>query len=230
VIGGTVAQVLTSQSAEASCFSGEQSIFVGNYSQTSAYGSTNTFDVRDRNLDTSCSGSAAWSTSQLGSTTALKQVEVGWEEHQSGGNHVFCYFWEAQNGNVYWGGPCQGTFWTFPQTDVRLRVAHKTDGTFHFYVDEGSGFVDLLDLGFGDDQLGGFTHGWPKGETSRSGGTGTGASDEHSQLQYRSGSSGSNWVNWSNNGTQSGDQDSMPGWHHCKITATLYKIVSGTCP
>jgi len=225
-------QLLIPAPALASCFSGEQTIFVGNYAQTSAYGVTNVFDVRNRDLDGSCSGPKAWSTAQLGSTSAAVQAEVGWSEDNVG-SHSFCYFWEAQNGNLVWGGPCQGSYWTFPQSAVKFRVAHHTDGTFHFYVDEGSGtgWVDLVTLGFPDDYLGNFSHGWPKGETGRSGGTGTGASDDHWALTYRQGSSGSNWVDWSNNGTQNGAQDTMPGWHHCKIIDTRYKIVQNgaTC-
>jgi hypothetical protein len=214
--------------AEASCFSGEQADFVGNFAVSNAYGSTNWFQIRDRNLDTSCSNPVAVSTAQLGDATGDNQVEMGWWEDLSGGQHRFRYFWEAQHGSVTYGGCCDSG------TDITSHVGeswgwrvafHGSDNNFHWYIDSGSGFTEIIPPGIGW-QVVGFQHGNPKGETNRRGGTGTGAKDDHYNSTYKSGSTGANWVNWTNNSLQSCN---IPGWNYTKVSDTEWTMTTGTC-
>jgi hypothetical protein len=128
--------------AHADCFAGEQTIFVGNYGVTNAYGSTNTIDIRNRDLATSCGTTSTWSTSQLGSSTHVQQVEVGWKEYMSGGSKHWCIFWAAQNGGAYWQANRNCQYETSTTQDVRFRVEYDgpTD-KFYFWVDNGNGFT-----------------------------------------------------------------------------------------
>jgi hypothetical protein len=233
-IGFSLDMLALAAPSQADTCVGEQTIFSGDYHTTNAYGTTNTFDVRNRPLGSGCGSASAWSTAQLGSSTEVKQVEVGWNESLTFlGDKHWCMFWEAQNGNASWGGACRGAYDTSPNTNDVFRVAYNsTYDTFRYYIDVGNGFVEVTDPGphgFNQDLVA-FTHGWPKGEVGRSA-SDVGAADDQSQLQYRSGSTGSNWVDWTFNGVQNGDQDSMPGWKHCRINDHHFTIIhdNDTC-
>lgn len=219
--------------ASAHCFPNEQTIFVGNYAVTSAYGTTNWIKIRDRQLDAGCSDPSAWSTAQLGDATAVNQVEVGWNEHPDGSSHDHNWFWEAQHGTVVYGGCCEAgsSLNGWVGHNFGWRVAYHTDGNFHFYLNSGTGFTEIALPNGISWQAVGFKQGWPKGETGRRGGTDTSAVDNQYDLQYKYAASGASWTNWTNNSLPE-NQDSIPHWNHAKVSDTEYNIVqcTGTYP
>ena len=225
-----VAAVLVSRTddAKAACFSDEQSIFVGNYFVDTAYGTSNTFTVHNRPLDTGCSNPAVTTTAQLGDPNAGNQVEIGYTEHLNGdGTHNFHWFWEAQHGTIAYNNLGDaGTGISTGTTDSWRVAFHSSDGNFHWYIDSGSGFTDVNPPGIGWGAIG-FKQGNAKGEVSRAGGTNTDVDDHQWGLQRRQGSTGSNWVDWTGN-TLPENQDGIPWWDHNKISDVEYKIVQCT--
>ncbi|MEO8292080.1 MAG: hypothetical protein ABI635_02985 [Actinomycetota bacterium] len=219
--------------AFANCFSGEQTIFVGNYAITTAYGTTNWIKIRDRQLDAGCSDPSAWSTAQLGDATALNQVEMGWQERPSGSSHIFNWFWEAQHGSIAYGGCCQTGSNLTPRVGDSFgwRVAYHRDGNFHWYLNDGSGLTEVGSSTGIAWQVVDFRQGWPKGETGRRGGTDTSAFDNQYNLNYKYQASGASWTNWTNNSLPEG-QDSIPYWDHVKVSDTEFNIrqCTGTYP
>jgi hypothetical protein len=169
------------------------------------------------------------------SPTADAQTEAGWHEYVSGSSHAWCLFWEAQLGTAVYGGPCQPASATSPATGTSFRVSYFHDsGNFKYSVNFGSGWLDIpvpgSPNGF-DASIIGMTHGWPRGEEGRRGGTGSGATDDQSSLQYKA-NAYSDWKDWTENDTRGGNQNGVTGYHHCSITNTHYTfiITSISCP
>ncbi len=170
----------------------------------------------------------AHSTAHLTNAGYTKFIEVGWVECCPGPGPFFFYFFEGNDGtggSFTWGGFANGGQVPNPpgngtSYDGRFWLQHFGSATqFHMYVDwNHDGTID--DTAGSPNML--FTSGVPRAETGRRGGTGTGASDHHFQLQYYS--SGGSWLAWPDNGLP---QDGISNWHWQRIGDTAYKVVKG---
>jgi hypothetical protein len=209
----------------------EQSIFVFiNLGADGSYGTTNTFARRNRDLDANCPNRSAVSTAQVGSATETKQEEVGWVEYVDSGVRKWSIFWETQRSRTD-STIGYATTWTACSscpTDLKFRVEYSTDiaGWQTFWNDGSWHRVGPTDSsGNFLPEHPGFANGWPKGETTRNGDPGTGASDYQFSLDHRSCPASSSascvYFNWAETNTQS---DSMPGWKHCDATSDSYVI------
>ena len=169
----------------------EQGLFVRTY-ETGADGVWSEIYLRDRDLSLACLGglheraSEAHSTAHVKNTSFDKWAEVGWHEGfgATSNVHLWNLFWEVGYGNVIICdlscGPSVACC-----TWVGFKVASVANSTnWKFWADYGAngGFVQL---GPSDGQNATFDHGVPMGETARHGGVGTGASDDHRQLQWK---------------------------------------------
>jgi hypothetical protein len=222
--------MLSSGAAVAFGCVGEETIWVYVNNSTTGTGSQNNFDIADRSLS-SCSNAEAHSTAHLGSTSAAKQVEVGFKETNPSGNDppikVWHVFWAAQNGNTY----NTGTVCCYDppiSACCHWKVVYSSQyDTFRYFYGSGGTPYQWTEVvpsghphGF-PQNLVGFTQGWPKGETGRFGGDGTGMMDTHSHLMRFTGVGGS-WVDWSDNNVQ--DILGTPNWRWCFDSATKYHI------
>src|SRR5262249_33030329 len=118
-------------------------------------------------------------TAHMQNTTGDKWVEVGYVENETGSGSQ----WEVFIEGGISGNPTCGPTYSYlldPDHYVTFKVTNIPGTTsFNFWVDYGSGWVFV---GSCDNT---FSHGWAFGETSRHGGTATGAKDDHRALHYK---------------------------------------------
>lgn len=219
------------QLAVASCPSGEQTLFQWERSDATGgkqYGSAvrEMFDVRDRDLSTTCPGPVAWSTTQLGDPSAARQVEVGWVEELVSGEKEWRVFAEAQNGATQFGdfndGPILATN-SIIEAPYGFKVEFSGGYFIQYYTPNfpGGSWIEVGDILA--SQVGFGSSGWsPKGETGRLGGDGTGAADDHYDMIYATGCATScAWTNWNGNFTPSG-QNTIDNWSADELSETEY--------
>jgi hypothetical protein len=239
--------------ASAAC-SDEQAEFAhsvissSNSGTETSHGSDNTFILLDRDLSDTCSVHKTGSTAHIvngGST--YNQVEIGYTEGgDPHGTHNFYLFEEFQNGSVTGGGnedggqlsgtPPQGTGWTFQV----VYSSGNDDWHFFFNTNDGSGRRKLFSLTCNTDpaavcaSVAGMDHGIAEGETWRTGGTGTGASDHHYNLQQWNQSAGA-WQSWDwaayNSSETSGDGLQISNWYICEGHTQYWMVrTDQSCP
>jgi hypothetical protein len=123
-----------------------------------------------------------------------------------------------------------GGFNTGPQLGFCADVAFKVvsvPGTnkWKYYLDYGNN-GGWNQIGPSDGQSAGFNQGVPMGETSRFGGTATGASDHQHGLQKKQGETGS-FTYWGSNEAdfQYTDNPFISNWHHHSLGVHDYEII-----
>ncbi len=188
-----------------------------------AYGSYGRIDVA--NHDLSCPGGLNFfATTHLQNLTGDKAVEVGYDDWKTAfGTEIWQVFYEGyvnynQNtcgrGSSYWLNP--GVFVDFKVTNIP-----GTNG-FNLFADWGGGWVKIASC----DNT--FSHGWSQSETGRFGGTSTGASEEHKNLQFKT--SGGSWAFWGDNFETGCGNPCISNWHYWRCTATRFKIIKNGLP
>lgn len=210
----------------------EQTIFAANESEL-RWGSQNTIPIVNRDLATDCSYVEAHSTSQLGSDVPgqARQVEVGWTEDLPSGSKRWRLFWEWQNFGA--GNTGHVSFSCCPSNmDFRVGYNATLNSFKYHYQDNGGGWVQIGPANgtpAGNVNFPVSTGWWPKGETGRYGGDGTGASDDHSGLLFSKDATSGTWINWTGSATQ---QDNIDNWHRCWLSATHYDVrkTGDACP
>jgi hypothetical protein len=210
LVSVTTTLVLPALPALATCDTGEKNIEwnaigPGGHYITNMYGVRSDITIKDRDLDSNCTsyGTLTGSTSlTIFSKDAKNWVEAGWREgwNSSGTGHQWHWFTElgilgvstVQEGNPNsW--PCTVNVGDAPRFDT-----HQTIDTTDWHQ-----LINCLD-GTGPHALGtdytgtGWAVGRPQVETFRFGGTATGASDNHTSLEYRD--CCGNWSSWINGG------------------------------
>ncbi|MGZ4153204.1 MAG: hypothetical protein ACXVQ0_01850 [Actinomycetota bacterium] len=213
----TIQVALRPHAAFADC-TGEETRFIQQSASASyAYGSVNTITVKDHDI-AGCSSPNFFATAQLRNTAGDKAVEVGYTDTVNGlGQEIWEIFTEGfvnYNSTV-----CGPTYWYLinPGRDDKFRVSNVS-GTnqFNFSVDYGSGWVSVGSC----TQT--YSHGWAWGETGRRGGTATGASDDHKNVQFKN-SSGT-WNSWPNNFETSCGNPCISNWHYDWCSQTRWQI------
>jgi hypothetical protein len=200
--------------------------------------------VKDRDLGCAnydLSSPEAHSTAHVTNATQTKYVEVGWVEHQDSSysyGHRFQYFYEGNDGTrpldqSTFGGLASGADLPLPPQNgnyaARFWENNVSGGSrWNMWIDfENDGVTDASR----ESPSMTFSHGHAFGETGRRGGSGTGASDQHSGLKYfkpdRSG-----WAYWPNNSPDfTYGTGGISGWKWCLVTASKYTVIktSNTC-
>lgn len=202
----------------------EESIFIEqSHSGTSAYGSWNNIDVIDHDI-AGCTNflSNFFATSRIINSGGDKWVEVGYTDTLNGiGQEIWEVFWEGGDNfsHATCGPNVSYLLSAGPFVDFRVRnIPGTTDFTTE--VNTGSGWLSV-----GSCNSMNFSHGWAQGETSRRGGTATGASDDHKNLKYRNVSG--TWLAWDDNVQAS---DSISNWHYFRCTNTRYVTIKDGQP
>jgi hypothetical protein len=214
-------------SALATDCNSEQSIFVRALT-TDANGTLNVIEMHDRDLNSDCygAGGLTWSTAHMTSAFATRQAEVGYVESWGAGqSHIFQAFWEAQIGNMVYGG-----FNTGPVLGCCADVAFKVvsvPGTndWKYYLDYGNN-GGWNQIGPANGHTAGFDQGVPEGETSRAGGTATGAYDHQHGLQKKQGETGS-YTFWGGNVLDNQYTNNTPisNWHYHSLGVHEYEVI-----
>lgn len=192
-----------------------------------AYGTTNEMRFVTRDTANCASRTVAWSTAHLtGGGVWGDWVEVGWHIDISNciPSCVDIYEWFSEWGVNF--TPAGGDEGPFPCNETsgnfyRWRVTNKpgtNDWNLQANCLTGSGYV-LLDTATNT----GHHRGTPTGETGRRGGTATGMSDRHRNLQYKT--SGGSWTSWADPKCRF---DNASNWQGVKDSATEYHTAQGS--
>jgi hypothetical protein len=105
-----------------------------------------------------------------------------------------------------------------PDHYVTFKVTNiPGSSSFNFWVDYGS---DWVFVGSCDNT---FSHGWAFGETSRHGGTATGAKDDHRALHYKD--DAGDWHYWADNVEGGCGNPCLSNWHYVRCADTRYIMV-----
>jgi hypothetical protein len=204
-----------------------QHIFVrSTLAQSTNHGSTNRILVKDRAVDSDCTGQAI-STSQAGtpiSDPTPTYVEIGWYKirHADGSVHL-CEFEESQvNGGPlnFLPGPCGANTSLSYGNYAKFRVKQVGTGTdWSTWIDYGNGFI--LKATFGSR---GIDTGIAFGETERKG-NGTSMDEDQRNLQDFSQNA---WQDWPDANCV---QDESPAcdWHKQSSNSYTINQNSNTC-
>jgi len=198
-------------------------------SDSSAFGTQNTIPVKDRALALDCMVEAEnHHTANIRDTASTTQAEAGYVEMyaSAGSGHVCRFFWEVGVGSATVGDFSDGPQVSCTLGSTGFRVVN-VDGTnkWKFYYNTGSGYTQFGPSG-GQDA--GFHRGYPRGESGRRGDPGTSAADDQSGLKWKAVRSctGNCWTSsWSTNALDNG---CIHDWVYSRVSATEFKIVSGT--
>ncbi|MCA1702226.1 MAG: hypothetical protein LC808_02720 [Actinobacteria bacterium] len=173
-----------SSPAQAAC-STEENIFVRE-TGSGKTGTRNYIQIRDRDLNLSCSADAeAHSTAHVTNLARDKWAEVGWHEDFSPlGFHQFNVFWEVGIGDIVVGHLENGPAISCCNWSIFRVEAVVGTNLWKFYFDYAAdGSWTQIGPSGGQDAT--FATGIAEGETARRGGTGTGAADDQKTLKYR---------------------------------------------
>jgi hypothetical protein len=219
-----------SGSALATCFSGEQAIFVRDTDKYHAYGTTNEFLLNVRDLAQACSNPLASTTAHMEpGPTPGELDEVGWDEYPCSSDPsgvCFRVFTEGTYKGILRCGPTfqfdkdarlkRGEFQNWRVENITINGNNLYWG-FRVNFEDGGGWHAIGHC------LGQADHGKARGETVRLGGTGTGMSTTAQNLNFKG--SGGAWNPWP--GTVC-DDDPVDGWEVNVTSSNSYRIRAGT--
>jgi hypothetical protein len=201
-----------------------EEVIFGRADSTDADGARGTFDLKNRDLDSTCTAEAeAHSTAHMRNTSLDRGAEIGYVERWGpNSSHTFRVFWETYVGETFTNGSgfnAGRAVACCSMTEFKVISIADTD-KWTFFFDYGNSGT-FTQLGPTDGAPAGFTHGIPMGETGRRGGTGTGAGDEHKNLEKKNCGSCA-WINWRTNYQHA---DTISNWHYHYLDPNHYEVV-----